>query len=283
MNGGIRRADVADIIRLALAEDIGTGDITSQAIFDEGHLSGARIVSKGEGIFCGGDLVRYVYEEVDRRIRVSITAADGVVIGRNDQVAEISGPTRGILAGERTVLNFIQRMSGIATKTNRLARIMAGSGTKILDTRKTLPGFRVLDKYAVKAGSGTNHRMGLYDMVLVKDNHIHAAGGIASALQRVRARYGTRYRVEVEASTLAEVEEARDSGAEIIMLDNMDNRMIKQAIERVDGSAKIEVSGNIDESRLHELAGYGVDFISIGSLTHSVDAFDMTMLFFSGD
>lgn len=280
MSGGISREDVADLIRLALVEDIGSGDITSQAIFDEGHRCRARIVSKEQGIFCGGDLIRLVYGEIDRHIDVSAIVPDGTLVCQNDQVAELHGPTTGILAGERTVLNFIQRMSGIATKTHRLARIMAGTGTKILDTRKTLPGFRKLDKYAVMTGSGTNHRMGLYDMVLIKDNHISAAGGVNAAVTRVRTRYGNRYIVEVEASSLAEVEEAIDAGADIIMLDNMDNLTVQRAIECVGGAAKIEVSGNVDEARLHELAGFGVDFISIGSLTHSVDAFDLSMLFF---
>jgi len=185
----------------------------------------------------------------------------------------------GVLSGERTVLNFLQRMSGIATRTSRLVKILEGTGIRVLDTRKTLPGFRLLDKYAVRAGGGTNHRMGLYDMVMIKDNHIKAAGGITPAVKIIRAVHGDTYRVEVEASTADEANEAANAGADIIMLDNMTRPEMEKAVAVIAGRAEIEVSGNMDEDRLATLRGLGVQYVSIGALTHSVMAFDLSMKF----
>jgi len=195
-------------------------------------------------------------------------------------VAELEGPTAAVLAGERIALNFLQRLCGIATATFKLFSMVKGTGITILDTRKTLPGFRKLDKYAVKTGSGTNHRMGLYDMVMIKDNHIKAAGGILPAVTRVRALYGTRYMVEVEASTVAEARVAAESGADIVMLDNMDTNTLRESITVINKKAKIEISGNMDEARIREIRECGIDYVSVGALTHSVKAFDLSMKFY---
>lgn len=274
----IPKKDVEGIIRLALDEDIGAGDITSLAVFDEKHRSRARIVAKENGVFCGGDMIAHVYGMIDPLVSVTVLIPEGGDIRSSDVAAEIEGPTIAVLSGERTALNFLQRMSGIATRTRRIVNAVSGSGIKILDTRKTCPGLRFLDKYSVAAGSGTNHRMGLYDMILVKENHISAAGGISRAVDLVRSRYGRKYKVEVEASTPDEADEAAACGADIIMLDNMDDGAIEKSIGLIGGRSKIEVSGNIDEDRMRTIALKKVDYVSIGALTHSVKAFDLSML-----
>ena len=276
---GIDRADVEELIQMAISEDIGSGDVTSLAIFSDTHMSRAAILSKGSGIFCGGDIIRHVYGIVEQRVIVNQIIQDGVMIHPGDVIAELEGPTTGILAGERITLNFLQRLCGIATKTRRLVALASGTDIMILDTRKTVPGFRKLDKYAVRCGSGRNHRMGLYDMVMIKDNHITAAGGISRAVAMVRGVYGSRFTIEVEASNPNEAKEAAECGVDIIMLDNMDSSAIRDSIEVIKQRAKIEVSGNMDETRLLELINLEIDYVSIGSLTHSVDAFDLSMKF----
>jgi nicotinate-nucleotide pyrophosphorylase (carboxylating) len=275
----IKRADVEQLIRLAIAEDIGEGDITSRAIFTDADKSRGTIVSRHDGIICGCDMVRYVYEILDADVLVAPLVNDGATIGPGSEIISIEGPTISVLSGERIALNFIQRMTGIATRTSRVVLFLADSSIRLLDTRKTTPGYRLLDKYAVRTGGGTNHRMGLYDMVMIKDNHIRAAGGIGKAMTMVRERYGSRYTVEVEAATLDEVREAVSSGADIIMLDNMDSGMMKTAVEIIDKKARIEVSGNIDESGIKQIRKLDIDYISMGSLTHSVKAFDLSMEF----
>jgi nicotinate-nucleotide pyrophosphorylase (carboxylating) len=275
----IKRADAEQLIRIAIAEDIGEGDITSRAIFSDADMSRGTIVSRHDGIICGCDMVRYVYEILDARVSVIPIVNDGETIGSGSKIISIEGPTISVLSGERIALNFIQRMTGIATRTSRVVSLIAGTSIRLLDTRKTTPGYRLLDKYAVRTGGGTNHRMGLYDMVMVKDNHIRAAGGIGKAVTMVRERYGSRYTVEVEAASLDEVREAVYSGADIIMLDNMDPGMMKTAIEVIHKKARIEVSGNMDESRIEQVRSLDIDYISMGSLTHSVTAFDLSMEF----
>jgi nicotinate-nucleotide pyrophosphorylase (carboxylating) len=265
------------LLKTAIEEDIGTGDVTSDAIFPEDHRSDAVIISKEKGVFCGGEVIRRCYEKIDRSINTVIRVPDGKKLEPGDKAAEIRGNTGNILRGERIVLNFIQRMSGIATMTARLVSIMEGSEIKILDTRKTLPGHRLLDKYAVKTGGGQNHRMGLYDMVMIKDNHIKAAGSISSAVETVRNAYDRHYRVEVETTNTEEVREAVSAGADIIMLDNMDIPEMRESIEIIHKKAEIEVSGNITGERLTELKELDIDYISIGALTHSVKAFDLSM------
>jgi nicotinate-nucleotide pyrophosphorylase (carboxylating) len=267
------------LIKMAMEEDIAAGDVTSLAIFDGSEKSSAYIMAKQNGIVCGTDLVKWVYEAIDNTVKVNIEIADGSPAAKGDAAVRITGSTKSILEGERTALNFFQRMSGIATKTNELVRLVEGTKIKILDTRKTLPGFRMIDKYSVRTGGGENHRIGLYDMVLIKDNHIRAAGSITAAVKKVRAKWKNRFRVEVETTTLDEVKEALDSAADIIMLDNMDKPMMQKACGIIAAQAQIECSGNMDADRIRDLRDLDIDFISIGSLTHSVEAFDWSMKF----
>ena len=279
MSRAIQLSEVKTLISLAIDEDIGGGDITSRAIVTEGDVSDAAIVSRNQGILCGTDMVAYVYEMIDARVAVTPAAQDGDTIRKGDRVIALSGPTASILSGERIALNFLQRLTGIATRTARVVSLLQGANIQLLDTRKTLPGFRALDKYAVRTGGGTNHRMGLYDMIMIKDNHIRAAGSITRAVGMVRERYGKRYLVEVETTTLDEVREAAEARADIIMLDNMDWPVMKAAVDLIKKKAKIEVSGNMNEERIGEIADLDVDYISMGSLTHSVPAFDLSMEF----
>jgi nicotinate-nucleotide pyrophosphorylase (carboxylating) len=275
----INYEDVSTLIGLALAEDIGSGDITTRAVFDKDSESHARIISKESGIFCGGDVVSYVYSQIDPLVKVKINISDGEHIKRNDVAVELSGKTVSLLEGERTSLNFLQRMCGIASFSNKTASLLSETRIKILDTRKTLPGFRLLDKYAVKTGGGENHRMGLYDMILIKDNHIKAAGSITAAVNKVRQAYGNKFKIEVEASNLNEVREALGNNADIIMLDNMSTAVMAESVSVINKKSLVEVSGNVDEKRISELKKLDIDFISMGALTHSVAAFDLSMKF----
>jgi nicotinate-nucleotide pyrophosphorylase (carboxylating) len=276
----IKYEDVSQLIGLALAEDIGSGDITTRAVFDKDHESHARIISKESGIFCGGDVVSYVYRQIDPHVKVKINISDGAHIKRNDIAVELSGKTISLLEGERTAMNFLQRMCGIATFSMETANLLSGTKIKILDTRKTLPGFRLLDKYAVKSGGGENHRMGLYDMVLIKDNHIKAAGGITEAIRKIKLVYGNKFKIEVEASNISEIKEALQNNADIIMLDNMSIAVMAESVSIINKNALIEVSGNVDEKRIEQLRKLDIDFISMGALTHSVTAFDLSMKFY---
>lgn len=271
--------DVEKLIRLALDEDLGGGDITSRAIFSQESRSLARIFSKEDGIFCGADMIGYVYGMISEKVSVDSVLRDGINIVYGDEVACLSGPTIALLEGERIVLNFLQHMSGIATRTGAMVKLLEGTGIKLLDTRKTVPGFRFLDKYAVAVGGGVNHRMGLYDMIMIKDNHIEAAGGIPRAIELVRKKHNGKYRVEVEASTVEEAGLAADCGADIIMLDNMTCDMMQEAVSIIAGRAGIEVSGNMDEDKIRSLKKLDIDFVSAGVLTHSVRAFDLSMKF----
>jgi len=279
MNVTILKNDIEALVRLAIKEDIGSGDVTSEAIFTNDDFVRGVIRSKGEGVFCGAEVARIVYEIIDPRVSTTQMVGDGEKIKNKDTVMTVEGPTIGVLSGERIVLNFIQRMTAIATRTARVVSMLNGTNIKLLDTRKTLPGFRKLDKYAVKTGGGVNHRMGLYDMVMIKDNHIRAAGSITRAVQVIRERYGTRYTVEVETESLEDVAEAVASAADIIMLDNMDTDTMIAAIKLIGRKTRIEVSGTVTEERMKGIIGLEVDFISMGSLTHSVQAFDLSMDF----
>lgn len=279
MSQEIELNDVASLIRMALDEDIDGGDVTSEAIFSGQELSSATIVSKGSGTLCGTGIVTFVYKILDSRVKVTALVEDGMTIEPDQTVMEIEGPTGSLLSGERTALNFIQRMSGIATKTAKICALLEGTGIALLDTRKTMPGMRTLDKFAVKTGGGSNHRMGLYDMVMIKDNHIKAAGGIRRAVMMVREKYGNRYTVEVEAATLDEVKEAAECGADIIMLDNMTDSTMEEAVKLIRKRARIEVSGTVDEARIMKIRTLSVDYVSMGALTHSVKAFDFSMSF----
>ena len=265
------------LIDMALAEDIGPGDITTLHTIAADAAGRAVIVAKEDLVIAGLDVARRVFERLDSRVRFDAGYADGDSITRGRSVVDLSGPLAALLTGERTALNFLQRLSGIATHVHACVAMLEGTGTRLLDTRKTTPGWRVLEKYAVRAGGGTNHRMGLFDAVLIKDNHIAGAGGITAAVQGVRSQVGTDMTIEVETTTLDEVREALDAGAHIIMLDNMSLDRIREAVQLVNGRAKLEVSGGVTQEHLAALAATGVDYISSGALTHSVRAVDLSM------
>jgi nicotinate-nucleotide pyrophosphorylase (carboxylating) len=274
----MQESDYQALIELAIAEDLGTaGDVTSQAVVPEGGRI-AVLWSKDEGVLAGEEVFTAVFKRIDPGVTVTFHFHDGARLANGDRVAEVRGPTRSLLSAERIALNFICHLSGIATEARALADLAASSGRAvILDTRKTLPGWRALAKYAARIGGARNHRMGLYDMVLVKDNHVDAAGSVAEAVRRVRERWGKRFTVEVEARTPAEVREAVAAGAEIVMLDNMDDAGMREAVDLVAGRASIEASGNMSRDRIPGVSATGVDFISVGALTHSVKAFDFSL------
>lgn len=273
------------LIKSALAEDLGSdGDITSAVLFCNGEQSVFRLIAKDAGILCGIDVFCAVFAELDKTLSVESYKRDGDSLESGRIVARVSGSTKSILTAERTALNFVSHLSGIATKTRRFVEAAqscktsgAAPALKILDTRKTIPGLRLLQKYAVATGGGQNHRMGLYDMVMLKDNHIDAAGGITLAVKKIRDRWGWRFKIEVEARTLDDVREALAAGADRIMLDNMDDELMRAAVKIVDGKAETEASGNMTIERLAMLADSGLTFISFGELTHTVSVFDFSL------
>lgn len=268
-------SEINQILENALREDIGSGDITTNLLFPYDAECRAIILAKEEGLVVGLPIAEMVFRKLDKDIVWSEEKKDGDKVEPNQVMAEISGSQKSILTGERAALNFLQRLSGIATLTSRFVKAIHGLPVKILDTRKTAPGLRILDKYAVRVGGGFNHRFGLYEEVLVKDNHIKLAGGITRAVNILRERAVTRKRIEVEASTISEVEEALNVGADVILLDNMSPKMIKEAVGLIKGKALIEVSGGVTLENVREIAETGVDFISVGLLTHSPEALDI--------
>jgi nicotinate-nucleotide pyrophosphorylase (carboxylating) len=268
---------ISSHIEKALLEDIASGDITTNALIPEAMESTATMVAKANGIIAGLEIAEKVFRILSPDIIWKPIVKDGDKVKNGDLLVEMSGPFRALLTGERLALNYLQRMSGIATMTGLFVAQVADYGTKILDTRKTVPGLRVLDKYAVKTGGGKNHRIGLYDMVLIKDNHIKVAGGITKAVEQIRRLVPAGTKIEIETTTIAEVEEALEMKADIIMLDNMSTGMMKSCVELIDHRAKVEASGNMNLDRVREVAATGVDYISIGALTHSVTAFDISM------
>lgn len=268
---------IDEIIKNALAEDIETGDITSDNIIPADTVSTGRLVAKAEGIVAGLKVAKRVFEILDALTLWKENFPDGSRVKSGDVIVEFEGRLRPLLTGERTALNLLQRMSGIATETARYTEIIKDYDTVILDTRKTVPGLRILDKYAVKCGGGTNHRIGLYDMVMIKDNHIKAAGSITAAVERVKPHLGAGIKIEVETTNMEEVKEALNAGIDIIMLDNMTTSEMKEAVEFIGGKVKVEASGNMTAERLVETAAAGVDFISVGAITHSVKALDISM------
>jgi len=263
-----------ELIRAALAEDIGSGDVTSCLTIPEKLRTEGTIVCHAPGVLAGIDICRKVFRTLDKSIRFKPMKLDGSRVRQGTRAAILSGPARSILTAERTALNFLCRLSGIATLTARFVREVKGTGTRILDTRKTTPGWRALEKYAVRCGGGRNHRKGLYDMVLIKDNHIAAAGSVRAALARCRNR---RLDVEVEVKTMAELREALDAGARLIMLDNMDLGRMRRAVKLARGKAKLEASGGMNLTRVRSVARTGVDYISVGALTHSAPALDISL------
>lgn len=271
--------DIDAIVEAALKEDMPEGDITSESMIPPESRSRAVIVAKEDGILAGIEVAKRVFLKVDPNIVVTKAAADGSPVGKGMIIAEASGPSISLLKAERTALNFLQRMSGIATYTNRFVKALEGTSTKVLDTRKTTPNLRILEKYAVKLGGGTNHRFSLSDMVLIKDNHLEIVGSIQRAVEAARSKNGPEIKVEVETKNLDEVREAVDSGADIIMLDNMTPEAVREAVRLVGGRIPLEVSGNVDLEKAVKLAALGVDYVSVGGLTHSFKSLDISMLF----
>lgn len=267
------------IIRLALEEDIGPGDVTTGFCVPGGRRISGAFVAKQDGVVCGLEAAERVFQILDAETVFEPKLRDGDAVKKGDIIATVRGRARPILTGERTALNLLQRMSGIATRTAEAAAKVSGTGARVTDTRKTSPGLRALEKYAVRVGGGYNHRFGLFDGALIKDNHIVAAGGIKKAVAAVKKFAPHTMRVEVEASSLAEVSEALEAGADIIMLDNMTNEEMAAAVGLVGRRALTEASGNMDERDLLEVAETGVDIISIGALTHSVKALDISLRF----
>jgi nicotinate-nucleotide pyrophosphorylase (carboxylating) len=266
------------IIENALAEDIHTGDITTLAVVRERHEVHARLTAKEPFILAGIEVASRAFRMVDPRIVFTPRFSDGDSLKSGDVIAEMLGDAASLLQGERVALNFLQRMSGVATLTARYVAAVKGSKARIVDTRKTTPGLRSVEKYAVRVGGGNNHRSGLYDGVLIKENHITAAGGISIAIARARAYIPHTMKIEVETETLAEVAEALAAGADIIMLDNMDMAAMREAVAMIAGRALVEASGGVNLETVREIADTGVDIISVGALTHSCRAMDISML-----
>ncbi len=268
---------VDDLIKRAIQEDIHYLDVTSDYLIPEGQTGAAYFVSKAEGVLCGLEVSMRVFELLDPTFQAVLHKKDGDMLKPGDIIAELSGKTRELLKGERTALNLIQHMSGIATATREAVDLVKGTNASIVDTRKTLPGLRPLQKYAVVCGGGKNHRYNLSDAAMLKDNHIDAGGGITKAITSLRAKLGHMVKIEVETRDLEELKEALAAKADIIMLDNMSPETMKEAVRITDGKALLEASGGITKETLRAVAETGVDIISIGALTHSVKAFDISM------
>ncbi len=265
-----------ELIDRALKEDIGTGDLSTR-IMPEELTGAAKLYAKQEGVVAGLSLVEAVFQRVDPRIQVYRLVEEGDTVKVGEVVLELAGPFSSILQGERTALNFLQHLSGIATATKRAVDQVAGLQVRIVDTRKTLPGWRTLQKYAVRVGGGQNHRFGLYDAVMLKDNHLAAVGGLTEAVKRIRAQVGHMTKIEVECETIDQVKEAIICGVDVIMLDNMGIEEMREAVLYIDKRAIVEASGGMGEGRLRAVAETGVDLISIGALTHSVKALDFSL------
>jgi nicotinate-nucleotide pyrophosphorylase (carboxylating) len=268
-------SEVELIIENALQEDIGIGDITTEALFPENTKCKAIIIAKEDGVVAGLPVAERVFRKLDKNILWNEKKRESEPVKPKDILAEIEGSTRAILTGERVALNFLQRLSGIATLTSKFVKAVQGLPVKILDTRKTAPGLRILDKYAVSIGGGYNHRFGLYDGILIKDNHIKLAGGITHAVKLLRQEVKSESKIEVETSTLVEVKEAIETGVDIIMLDNMPTEIMLETVKLINGKALTEASGGINLQNVRKVAETGVDFISIGALTHSPRALDI--------
>lgn len=270
---------IDELIRIALNEDMAQEDITTDSLVDEDSFSRAVLISKDNGVIAGIDVAGRVFTLLDSCVVFKKYIKDGMVVKKGDILAEIEGRTRSLLKGERTALNFLQHLSGIATKTRLFCDRVKDFPVRIADTRKTTPGLRLLEKYAVRMGGGYNHRYTLMDGVLIKDNHIKASGNVKNAVESVRRRVPHTVKIEVETETLEQVKDAIESKADIIMLDNMSLEMMKEAVKLINKRALIEASGNVNLDNVYEVASVGVDIISVGELTHSVKAFDISMKF----
>ena len=270
------------LIKMALREDIGDGDHSTLACIPPTATGTAKMVAKQDGILCGAEVGERVFSLVDSNLKVNLLKHDGEAVAKGDVVMTIEGPSGSILTAERTALNFMQRLSGIATETHRMVQMLSGLKTKLLDTRKTTPNMRLLEKYAVKCGGGTNHRIGLYDMVMLKDNHIDFAGGIEAAIDRTRdylKAKGKDLKIEIEVRNLEELQRVMDhGGVDRIMLDNFDTATLREAVKRIDGKYETEASGGITDETLRAYAETGVDFISVGALTHHIKSLDLSLV-----
>lgn len=272
--------DVPETVSRALTEDVGTGDVTA-ALLPEGATARARVISREQAVLCGQAWFDEVFRQLDSRVRVEWRVADGAAVAPGDTLCEIEGPVRALLTGERTALNFLQTLSGTATAARRFAEAVAHTRTRVLDTRKTLPGLRSAQKYATRCGGCTNHRMGLYDLVLIKENHILAAGSIAAAVAEARRRFPT-LEVEVEVEDLEQLEQALAAGADIVLLDNFDLPGLRAAVAQAAGRSRLEASGNIELANVAAVAETGVDYVSVGAITKHVRAVDLSMRFLAG-
>jgi nicotinate-nucleotide pyrophosphorylase (carboxylating) len=276
MPGNTLPPEVLSAIQQALKEDIGSGDVTTNSIVPREATMSGHILAKQAGVIAGLDVAGATFSLLDRRVKFTPRLDEGVRVENRQILARLSGPARALLTGERTALNFLGRMSGIATLTRQFVEAVAGTKAIILDTRKTVPGLRLLDKLAVRRGGGQNHRIGLYDMILIKDNHIDFAGSLAEAVRRAQAVH-SGLQVEVEARTLEDVRAALDLGVQRILLDNMSLEMLTKAVQMTTGRAALEASGNVNLDNVRAVAETGVDYISIGALTHSAKVFDVSL------
>ena len=268
------------LIKNALQEDVKSGDITTKATISKSKKAIGEFLVKAEGIIAGLEIAKAVFKSVDPKIKFDIKIKDGSKVKYGDVAAVVSGKAQSLLTAERTALNFLQRMSGIATSANNYSEMVKHTKAKVIDTRKTVPGLRTLDKLAVKLGGCANHRIGLYDMFLIKDNHIEVAGSITKAVEtcvKYNKKHRTKFKIEVETKNLKEVEEAIKTKTDIIMLDNFDIDEMKKAVKIINGTSKIEASGGVNLETVKSIAETGVDFISVGALTHSVKALDISL------
>lgn len=268
---------VDDLIKSALKEDINYIDITTDNLIPQEQEGEAKFLAKAEGVLCGIDVALRVFTLIQPDFQYEVFIKDGEYVKKGNIIATVKGKTRTILKGERTALNLLQHMSGIATMTNKIVKIVEGTNASIADTRKTLPGLRPIQKYAVTVGGGKNHRYNLSDAAMLKDNHVDAGGGITGAVKKLRSKLGHMAKVELEVRNLDELREALSVDVDVIMLDNMDNETMKKAVEITNGKALLEASGGITEETIRGVAETGVDIISIGALTHSVKAFDISL------
>ncbi|MHB1485379.1 MAG: carboxylating nicotinate-nucleotide diphosphorylase [Saccharofermentanales bacterium] len=270
---------IDDVIKRAMEEDIGTGDITTLATVDEDKVIEGTFIAKEDGIICGLGLLKRIFELLDLSVAIEFFVFEGSFIKSGETIALITGPARSILTGERVALNFLQHLSGIATRTYNAVQQISGKKAVIADTRKTTPGLRYIEKYAVRIGGGSNHRFNLTDGILIKDNHIRAAGGITQAVAKARSFAPHTLKIEVEVESFEQIREALHCGADIIMLDNMSIEDMTLAVSMINGQAIVEASGNMGEKDLMAVADTGVDIISIGALTHSIKAMDISLRF----
>lgn len=277
MNNITMKINADELIMMALKEDITSEDITTNAVMPEFQLGTVDLICKQDGIIAGLNVFKRVFELLDDNVKVELFCKDGDAVTNGMHLAKVTGDIRVLLSGERTALNYLQRMSGIATYTNKIVELLKGSGITLLDTRKTTPNMRIFEKYAVKVGGGSNHRFNLSDGILLKDNHIGAAGSITKAIEMAKSYASFVRKIEVEVENLDMVREAVEAGADIIMLDNMSHDDMKEAVRLIDGRAKTECSGNVTLEKINALSDIGVDYISSGALTHSAPILDVSL------